>query len=59
MTFYTDEGAAYGTAGMSFSYDLSGTAATPEPSTFTLLALAGLGLAGFRWQRRRWNNAST
>jgi hypothetical protein len=30
---------------------------TPEPSTFALAALGGLGLAGYGWRRRRRGNA--
>ncbi|HUT36986.1 MAG TPA: PEP-CTERM sorting domain-containing protein [Planctomycetota bacterium] len=52
LRVYTDEEAALGAAGSYFDYHLiaTGYEVIPEPTSLTLLALGGLGVA---WRRRR------
>ncbi|MEX0702783.1 MAG: choice-of-anchor D domain-containing protein [Planctomycetales bacterium] len=56
LTILTDEGAALGQAGNSFTYDLQGfaqlAAPVPEPTSLALWAIGGLGMA-FAARRRR------
>ena len=50
LTLFTDENAALGGSGSSFSYNLVGSA-VPEPSTVVLTGVAVLGLAALRRRR--------
>lgn len=53
LTFLTDQGASFASAGQSFSFLLTGTYATPAPAPASL-GLIGTALAGLAALRRRW-----
>jgi cyclophilin family peptidyl-prolyl cis-trans isomerase len=52
LTLVTDEGAAFGSGGNIFQYEIKATLA-PEPGTLVLLGMGGLLLGAFAWRRRR------
>ena len=57
LTLVTDQGAAFGEAGDTFTFHVRGFAANPEPSTLTLLGTGVVCLAGYGWRRRRRTTA--
>lgn len=52
LTFYTDQLAAFGSYGQSFSFHLW-AAAVPEPATAVIWAMLGTGVLGMTWRRRK------
>jgi cyclophilin family peptidyl-prolyl cis-trans isomerase len=51
LTILTDEGAALGASGTTYSYNISAVLA-PEPSSFVMFAIAGLFAGGMVWRRK-------
>ena len=52
LTFQSDQGAAFGATGETFSFTLTGKAAVPEPTASTLIAFALMGFGMVRRKRR-------
>jgi hypothetical protein len=53
LTISKDIGLSGGTTGAAFLSDFEQTFAIPEPSSLALVGLSALGLAGYRWRRRK------
>ena len=53
LNFLTDQGAAFGTPGLTFTVDFDATVGIPEPSTLVLLLLGAAGLFACARRRRR------
>jgi hypothetical protein len=53
LTFFADQGAKFGGPVQSFSYELDGVVAAPEPATLASAGLGGLILPRYALRRRR------
>lgn len=53
LAIVTDQNAAFGSAGDTFTWNLQATTMTPEPSSLALLGFGALGLIGVRRRKRQ------